>query len=153
MDTLRNAETKKGTLVGTLEHVGTKKETSVGTSKNAETKKGTHVETLRFKVTVSPSDVELYKIMDQAKPYYRSRRLIQLAHIGMLLEKGQLLNVAPAPNTAQIPVLAVDKSHLASAAKLTSSTAEKTTHYAITEDSSAAVARMLGALDDGGFGV
>ncbi|HQS58738.1 MAG TPA: hypothetical protein PLU16_07700 [Gallionellaceae bacterium] len=56
---------------------------------------------LRFKVTVPPVYTELYDVMNKAGAYYRSKRLVQLALLGLSVEKGQLTTTSISTNTAE----------------------------------------------------
>ncbi len=48
---------------------------------------------LRFKVTVSQAYPALLEAMNQGRPYYRSRRLVELASLGLWLEQHGLTPV------------------------------------------------------------
>lgn len=54
-------------------------------------------DSLRLKVSVSPVYADLYKQLEEAGPYYRSRRLLNLALLGLSLEKGHLITTTPIP--------------------------------------------------------
>jgi hypothetical protein len=62
---------------------------------------------LRFKVSVSPVYTELFEAVKLAGPYYRSRRLLNLALIGLAVERSQhsitSLQHAPAPTIVHMP--------------------------------------------------
>jgi hypothetical protein len=61
---------------------------------------------LRFKVTVSQAYPALLEAMNQGKPYYRSRRLVELASLGLWLEQNNLSPATPistAKQAAQVP--------------------------------------------------
>ncbi len=65
-------------------------------------------DSLRFKVSVSAVYTELFEAVKQAGPYYRSRRLLNLALIGLAVERSQhsitSLRHAPAPTIAHMPI-------------------------------------------------
>ena len=65
-------------------------------------------EVLRFKVTVNPVSSELYEVLYKAGKYYRSRKLLELALLGLAVEKGRLmisppLVTAPAKLSVAVP--------------------------------------------------
>ncbi len=88
---------------------------------------------LRFKVSVSPVYTELFDAVKQAGPYYRSRRLLNLALIGLAVERGQhsitSLQHAPAPTIAHMPV--------------SGEQSDSAQHYNISECASKSIADML----------
>ncbi len=88
---------------------------------------------LRFKVSVSPVYTELFETVKQAGPYYRSRRLLNLALIGLAVERGQQsIAVLPAPTFTHMPISG-EKSDSAQ-------------HYNISDSASKAIAGMLDSL-------
>ncbi len=128
----------------------------MGTLENIETENGASVSPLRFKVTVSQAEAELHELLSQAKPYYRSRRLMHLARLGLMVEKGQFTNAGPSPIVAAQPlVIAVEKGHPTPAAPdvtKPSPATERPIHYAmISENASDAIGNLLGSLDMNGF--
>lgn len=61
---------------------------------------------IRFKVTVSQAYQALLDEMNKGKPYYRSRRLVELASLGLRLEQGNFSPATPvsaAKQTVQVP--------------------------------------------------
>jgi hypothetical protein len=61
---------------------------------------------IRFKVTVSQAYQALLDEMNKGKPYYRSRRLVELASLGLRLEQGNFsaaTHVSTAKQTVQVP--------------------------------------------------
>lgn len=95
-------------------------------------------DTLRFKVCVSSGYPEFYEHLKEFGPYYRSRRLLQLAQIGFSLEKGMAIGAAH-----QMPALTVQPPAEASRSP-------RQTHYNFTEDATSQIAGMLNALDSWG---
>lgn len=95
--------------------------------------------TLRFKVCVSSSYPEFFEHIKEFGPYYRSRRLLQLAEFGFSVQKG----------------LAMSASHQAPAVTAPQPTTEvssgpQLTHYAFSEDATTQIVGMLDALDNWG---
>lgn len=61
---------------------------------------------IRFKVTISQAYPALLEAMNQGKPYYRSRRLVELASLGLWLEQHGLTPATPVSadkQTVQVP--------------------------------------------------
>lgn len=95
-------------------------------------------DSLRFKVSISARELELYGYLEQFGPYYRSRRLLDLARIGYAVQKGGLLASMPfAPTESE-------------ARTSDESLPTKPTHYKINEDAARQIAEMLGSLDNWG---
>ncbi len=95
-------------------------------------------DTLRFKVCVSSANSEFYQYLKEIGPYYRSRRLLELAQIGFSLRKGLAIHAA---NQAQV-VTVTPPSEASSAPQLT--------HYNFSEEATSQIAGMLDALDSWG---
>lgn len=95
-------------------------------------------DTLRFKVCVSSANPDFYQYLKEFGPYYRSRRLLELAQIGFSLQKG----------------MAISAAHQAPAVSAPSPTevscSPQQTHYQFTEDATNQIAGMLDALDNWG---
>lgn len=91
-------------------------------------------DSLRFKVSVSPTYAELHKQLEVAGPYYRSRRMLSLALLGLSLEKGHIVTSAPTPISTN-----------------TSSDAQpnldRLGHYSIPDDAAEAIGKMFDSLD------
>jgi hypothetical protein len=95
-------------------------------------------DTLRFKVCVSSGYAEFYEHLKEFGPYYRSRRLLQLAQIGFSLQKGMAISAA-----IQMPAVTVQ-----TPAEVSSS--PRQTHYNFSDDATNQIAGMLDALDTWG---
>ena len=89
---------------------------------------------LTFKVTVPPIYTELYDVLNKAGAYYRSKRLVQLAILGLSVERGQLTTTAGSTNTT------------ASAQPDKQLTKDPERHYDIPENAAALIANMLESL-------
>jgi hypothetical protein len=98
---------------------------------------------LRFKVTVPPVYTELYDVLNKAGAYYRSKRLVQLAILGLSVEKGQLTTTAGSTNTATI---GLSTNTTASAQPDKQLTKDPQKHYDIPENAAALIANMLESL-------
>lgn len=93
-------------------------------------------DSLRFKVCVSSGDPEFYEHLKEFGPYYRSRRLLELARFGFSVQKG----------------LGMSASHQAPAVSVPPkvSSGPQSTHYKFSEDAKTQIAEMLDALDNWG---
>lgn len=94
-------------------------------------------DTLRFKVCVSAGYPEFYEHLKELGPYYRSRRLLELAHIGYSVQKGlaaQGEHPVPTDEQSSPPPDALD--------------GRKQGYYEIDESSASQLADMLDALDN-----
>ena len=95
-------------------------------------------DTLRFKVCVSSANSDFYQYLKEFGPYYRSRRLLELAQIGFSLRKGMAISAAH-----QVPAISVQP-------PVEVSGRPRQTHYNFTEDATSQIAGMLDALDTWG---
>lgn len=95
-------------------------------------------DTLRFKVCVSSSYPEFFEHIKEFGPYYRSRRLLQLAEFGFAVQKGLAMSAShQAPAVTAPPNTEV-------------SSGPQQTHYKFNEDATTQIAGMLDALDNWG---
>lgn len=95
-------------------------------------------DTLRFKVCVSSANSDFYQYLKEFGPYYRSRRLLELAQIGFSLRKGIAINAENQEQVSAVP----PPSEVSGCPQLT--------HYKFNEDATSQIAGMLDALDSWG---
>lgn len=95
-------------------------------------------DSLRFKVCISSGDPEFYEHMKELGPYYRSRRLLELARFAFSIQKGgavfaqQLTPVEVAPRS------------------LDESSPSQRSHYKFSENDTSLISSMLDSLDNWG---
>lgn len=100
---------------------------------------------LRFKVTISKkANPELHKYIEEAGPYYGSKRMLQLALLGMSITKGhQAIAMPPVTSTMQ---------PTRNAGTTFESVPTKHNGYQIPEGASAAIGKMFEGLENFGMG-
>lgn len=95
-------------------------------------------ETLRFKVSVSSAYSEFYEHLKEFGPYYRSRRLLELARLGYSVQKAgavvptNIVSPKIAPTTFGKPA------------------PSQQSHYKFGENTESHIASMLDSLDNWG---
>lgn len=95
-------------------------------------------DTLRFKVCISSGDPEFYEHLTEFGPYYRSRRLLELARFGYSIQKGGAV-VAQQLTPVEVPPRTLDESE-----------SSQQSHYKFSENATSQIAGMLDSLDGWG---
>lgn len=93
-------------------------------------------DTLRFKICVSSASPELYGHLKEFGPYYRSRRLLQLAQIGFSIQNGIAIQ---APHQA-LPVKQLSPDETRSSVQQS--------YFPISEDVASQLEGMFDSLDN-----
>lgn len=95
-------------------------------------------DSLRFKVCISSGDPEFYEHLKQFGPYYRSRRLLELARFGYSIQKGSAVLATRLAPTEIAPRI------------LDEPNPSQQLHYKFSESAASQVADMLDSLNSWG---
>lgn len=107
---------------------------------------------VKFRVTINQGHNELYDVFKKMPPYYRQKRLLQLAALGLAVEGrfaagGLVAPVQPATNTSSSqPKQSSRKKPAAAPRNNVDSKTEDARHYKITPNATDLLAGVLGDL-------